>query len=80
MGQTAESPRGGPLAAEEVERIADRVRHQLIGRLRDFRLEVSGAGVVLRGRAPTYHAKQLAQHAVMGATDLPVLRNEIEVS
>jgi len=33
----------------------------------------------LRGRAKTYYAKQLAQHAVMEATDLPVLANEIEV-
>jgi hypothetical protein len=35
---------------------------------------------VLRGRARTYYAKQLAQHAVMQATALPILRNEIEVS
>lgn len=71
---------GGSPPAAEIERIAARVRHQLSGRLRDFRLEVRGAGVVLRGRTPTYHAKQLAQHAVMGATDLPILGNEIEVS
>jgi hypothetical protein len=80
MRQTADGGQGRPLAAEEIDRIAARVRHQLSGRLRDFRLDVSDAGVILRGRAGTYHAKQLAQHAVMGATDLPILRNEIEVS
>jgi hypothetical protein len=67
------------VAAEEIERIENRIRHQLSGRLRDFRLEVGDAGVVLRGRARTYYAKQLAQHAVMAATDQPILRNEIEV-
>jgi hypothetical protein len=71
---------GGPRAAEEIDRIAARVRHQLSGRLRDFRIEASDAGLVLRGRAPTYHARQLAQHAVLDATDLLILRNEIEVS
>jgi hypothetical protein len=71
---------GRPLTAEEVDRIGGLVWHQLGGRLRDFRLEVRDGGIVLRGRAPTYHAKQLAQHAVMSATDLPILRNEIEVS
>jgi hypothetical protein len=70
----------GRRAAEEIDRLAARVRHQLSGRLRDFRIEASDAGLVLRGRAPTYHARQLAQHAVMGATDLPILQNEIEVS
>jgi hypothetical protein len=80
MRQSAEGVRGGPPAAEEIDRIAACVRHQMSGRLREFRLEVSGAGFVLRGRAPTYYVKQLAQHAVMSATDVPILRNEIEVS
>jgi hypothetical protein len=37
-------------------------------------------GFVLQGRAPTYYAKQLAQHAVMEASDVPIKANEIEVS
>jgi hypothetical protein len=57
----------------------NRIRHQLSGRLRSFQLEVHDAGVVLRGWSETYYAKQLAQHAVMAATELPILRNEIEV-
>jgi hypothetical protein len=63
----------------EIECIETRIRNQLSGRLLSFRLEVSDAGVVLRGRTLTYHAKQLAQHAVMAASELPILRNEIEV-
>jgi hypothetical protein len=37
-------------------------------------------GLVLRGRAQTFYTKQLAQHAVMRATALPILANEIEVA
>jgi hypothetical protein len=79
MRQTADGARGSP-AAEEIDRLAARIRHQLSGRLPEFRLEVHDAGLVLRGRAPTYYARQLAQNAVMTVTDLPILRNEIEVS
>jgi hypothetical protein len=35
--------------------------------------------LVLRGHAHTYHAKQLAQHAVMEASSLPIRSNELEV-
>jgi len=41
---------------------------------------VAKEGLVLRGRAQTYYAKQLAQHAVVEAAGLPILANEIEVS
>ena len=51
-----------------------------LGRLvRTFRLVVGKTGLRLQGHAPPYYAKQLAQHAVMEATDLPVQANEIEV-
>jgi hypothetical protein len=33
----------------------------------------------LQGRASTYHAKQLAQHATMELVQLPILANDIEV-
>jgi hypothetical protein len=36
-------------------------------------------GLILRGQAHTYFAKQLAQHAAMEVTELPILANEIEV-
>ncbi len=71
---------GAVLTAEEIDRLGARVRHQLSGRLNDLRLELRDGGIVLRGRARTYYAKQLAQHAVMRATDVAILRNEIEVS
>ncbi len=64
---------------EEMERLVGRVRHQLGGRLRGFRVQVRGGGLILHGRSATFYAKQLAQHAVMQATELPILANDIEV-
>lgn len=79
MIERRERARCGRLGAEQIDHLAARVRHQLSGRLRDFRVEVRDAGLVLRGHAGTYHARQLAQHAVSSVTDLPILRNEIKV-
>jgi hypothetical protein len=56
------------------------VQCRLGGQVRDFRLVVAEKGLILRGHARTYYAKQLVQHAVMEATKLPILANEIEVS
>jgi hypothetical protein len=55
------------------------VQARLIGRVRELRLLVRGHGLVLRGHAHTYYAKQLAQQAVLEATALPILANEIQV-
>jgi len=44
-----------------------------------LRVEVRDGGLVLHGRAASYHAKQLAQHAAMAVTDLPLVANQIEV-
>jgi osmotically-inducible protein OsmY len=49
------------------------------GQLRDFRVEVRGGSVVLRGHARTYHAKKQAENAVREMTAIPTLCNEIEV-
>ena len=48
-------------------------------RVRELRVVVHAGGVILRGQARTFYAKQLAQHAAMEITGLPVLANEIEV-
>ena len=53
---------------------------RLGGRVHQFRLVFGAGGLVLRGRARTYYAKQLAQHAVMEATGFPILANKIEVA
>jgi hypothetical protein len=74
--QTTADPDGAVAAAE----LEAPVSWRLDRRVRDFRLEVGDKGLILRGRAPTYYAKQLAQHAVMQTTRLSILANEIEVS
>jgi osmotically-inducible protein OsmY len=56
------------------------VQCRLGGRLRDFRVVVTDRGAILRGHAHTYYAKQLAQHAVMEVSRLPIVANEIEVA
>ena len=67
-------------SAEEIAQLEEHVECRLIGRLHDFHLRLSEDGLVLSGHAPTYYAKQLAQHLVMRATDLPIRANDIEVT
>ena len=52
---------------------------RLGNRVRDLRVHLYPAGLVIQGRSATYHAKQLAQHAAMDLADVPILANDIEV-
>lgn len=63
-----------------VDQLETSVQGQLNGRVRGMRVFLHDGGLVLRGRARTFYAKQLAQHLVMRQTSLPILANEIEVS
>ena len=65
--------------AGHLRELETRIGIWLNGRIRNFRLSLREGGRVLEGRAQTYHAKQLAQHAVMKASDLPICVNDIEV-
>jgi hypothetical protein len=65
---------------ETLARIEEHVRYRLTGLLRDFQLVFRDNGLVLRGQVHTYYAKQLAQHAVMEVSSLPIGANEMEVS
>jgi hypothetical protein len=61
------------------EQMEGQVLRRLGGRVRDLRILLRHNGLILQGRSGTYHAKQLAQHAAMELTGLPVLANDIEV-
>lgn len=61
------------------ERLEAQLQCRLGNRVRDLRVQLHPAGLVLQGRAATYHAKQLAQHAAMELADVPILANDIEV-
>lgn len=63
----------------EVTQLEAHVQRRLSRRVHDFRLTIRKHGLILQGRTRTYYAKQLAQHAVMAVTDLPILANEIDV-
>jgi hypothetical protein len=65
---------------ETLALIEERVRYRLTGLLRDFQVVFRDQGLVLRGHVHTYYAKQLAQHAVMETSRLPIRANEIEVA
>jgi hypothetical protein len=68
-----------PGSKSALDQLENRVQSKLSGRIRNLRLLRHGDGVVLRGFARTFYAKQLAQHAVMTESELPILANEIEV-
>jgi hypothetical protein len=67
------------MASEHEERLEALMQRRLGHRIRGLRILVRPAGVILQGRTATYHAKQLAQHAVMELASLPILANEIDV-
>ena len=62
-----------------VEQIESQIYRRLGGRVNDLRSIVQGEGLVLQGRARTYHDKQLALQAAMEITERPILANEIRV-
>jgi len=64
------------LSIAELERV---VTSRLNGRVAAFQLISESQGLVLRGTARTYYAKQMAQHMVMELSALPIVANGIEV-
>ncbi len=79
MKDTARKPGIDAGTANGVTALELQVLARLTGQIREFQLVLTDGGLILRGRARTYYAKQLAQHAVMDATGLPIVANEIEV-
>ena len=61
------------------EHLEELVQQRLQGRVRDLRLSLQDEGLILHGQTSTYYAKQLAQHAAMEVSGLPILANNIEV-
>jgi hypothetical protein len=64
---------------EWLDELECRLREKLRGRIRNLQLVLEDWQIVMRGSAATYHAKQLAQHALLLETDLPIKANEIQV-
>jgi len=72
-----------PDLAHEVLAPDDSLEHRILrrigNRIREFQVVDRPEGLVLKGWAVTYHAKQLAQHAAMDLTNRLILANDIEV-
>lgn len=65
-----------PLDLDHLEQL---LRRELHGRLIQIRLLFRDEGLVLQGESPSFYGKQLAQHAIMKATQIPIRANEIHV-
>ena len=64
---------------EDMEQIQQEIRRNLSLRVHNFQMRVVDEGLILEGRTKTYYGKQLIQHAVMDATEFPILANNIVV-
>ena len=71
-----------PAARDDLaERLEVHIARRACGQIRDLHVVCSDDLIILRGRARTYHAKQLAQEAVVDLTGgQPALANQIVVS
>jgi hypothetical protein len=76
MPTLSTAPNTAPIDLDALEA---HVQARLQGRVRDLRLVAEEDGLLLRGYSHSYYVKQLAQHAVMQATNLRIVANEIEV-
>lgn len=65
--------------SEDLEQIQQEIRRNLSLRVHNFRIRAVDDGLILEGRTKTYYGKQVIQHAVMDATDIPILANNIVV-
>jgi hypothetical protein len=69
-----------PGTSDLAERLEGYIEQRASGRIRDLHVVCSDAGIILQGRSRTYHAKQLAQQAVLDLTDgHTLLTNQIVV-
>lgn len=69
------------LSPKEMEHcLTDQIERRACGRIRDLDVVCSDHTIILRGWSRSYHAKQLAQQAVLDLTDgYPLLTNQIVV-
>jgi osmotically-inducible protein OsmY len=70
---------GSKLPLLDVEKAKETLLQHLRGRVWDLSVEVRDGHLVLKGRAFSYYAKQLAQHTAMRTLSQPTVRNEIQV-
>ncbi len=79
MDHKSKSPIVDLLTPEKISELKKILQLRLQGRVRELGLRLREDGLVLEGRAQTYHVKQLAQHALMQAVTVPIRSNDIQV-
>jgi hypothetical protein len=79
MNREPDAGQPGYLTPQTLAELEELVGLRLGRRLREFRLSIRDAGLVLKGQAKSQHAKQLAQQALMDWNRAPIKSNEIEV-
>ena len=77
---TSTDARATGINGQRLGEIKALLQEELRGRLHNFQLTLRGECLVLEGSAPSYYAKQLAQHAVMRAADSEVVLNQLVVT
>ena len=68
-----------PRIADVTETARDRLRNSPYAPLRSLSCNLESGGLVLRGRLPSFHHKQLAQETVRRLAGIRQIINEIEV-
>lgn len=59
--------------------LVSRIQARTHGQVRELRVELADERIVIRGRARTYYAKQLAQHGAMDYSGGQTIVNQIVV-
>ncbi len=67
---------GRPEILSELEKLVEDRTHR---RIRNLQIELDEGSVVIKGRARSYHVKQLAQHGILDVMPEVRLVNAIEV-
>ena len=70
------SPQHAPL----VEQLESRIRRSTYNRIQDLSIQEAHGRVVVRGRVPTHHTKQLALHGILEILPGDRLHTEIAVA
>lgn len=69
-----------PSGEDWLRQVEIALRDHLRGQATRLRLVRASGGVIIEGEAPTFYAKQLAQHFVHHHGKLPVVANQIHVT
>lgn len=74
------TPRRPPVTDDLARRLEGYIEQRACGRIRDLHVVCAEGRIILQGRSRTYHAKQLAQEAVLDLIEgRPELANQIVV-